>query len=431
MQKNYLFQALKKLANLQIAISLLFLIGIMIALGTFIEQNQNLLFYQTNYPEDNPIFGIIEWKLIKYFQLDNIYVSPGFIILLVLFGLSLLTCTFSIQLPSLQKFRRWKFFVNINKEGTISKTLPLYTSNISNYYFHTVKYNIFKQGKKNYAYTGLLGRIGPIVVHGSMILLMLGSTVTSLSSYTVQELVPRGEIIHVQNFVNLGALSKVPQNIAWRVNDFWITYTETLRTNQFYSDLSLLDQSGNELKRKTIFVNEPFLSNGLTVYQTDWDILGLKAIKNGSQRFQMPLKKITQSGKKIWFGSLNASFSPSTPLTILLNDLTGSIYIYQKGVLFTQCQIGEIVNLPNDESIIFSDYLVNTGLQIKADPGIKIIYLSFFFLMLSTYVSFLTYSEIWTTEISEKVILAGKSNRAVLFFQSEFLKVFNKICSCC
>ena len=55
----------KKLANLQFAIGLLFTIGIMIAIGTIIEQDQGLNFYKENYPEINPLFGFLNWKIIK------------------------------------------------------------------------------------------------------------------------------------------------------------------------------------------------------------------------------------------------------------------------------------------------------------------------------------------------------------------------------
>ena len=54
----------KKLANLKVAIALLFIIGILIALGTFIEQDQTLAFYKENYPETKPIWGFIDWKFL-------------------------------------------------------------------------------------------------------------------------------------------------------------------------------------------------------------------------------------------------------------------------------------------------------------------------------------------------------------------------------
>ena len=59
---------LKTLANLQLAIILLFIIGIIIALGTIIEQDQSLNFYKDNYPEINPMLGFLTWKAIVFFN---------------------------------------------------------------------------------------------------------------------------------------------------------------------------------------------------------------------------------------------------------------------------------------------------------------------------------------------------------------------------
>ena len=46
MPKNIKTKFLKKLANLQFAIALLITIGFMVAIGTIIEQDQNLNFYK-------------------------------------------------------------------------------------------------------------------------------------------------------------------------------------------------------------------------------------------------------------------------------------------------------------------------------------------------------------------------------------------------
>ena len=144
---------------------------------------------------------------------------------------------------------------------------------------------------------------------------------------------------------------------------------------------------------------------------------------------QLSLKKITKPGQKFWFGSITlpTTSSSSEQFSIIINDLRGNIYIYNnKGNLLQECQIGQIIILPNNDSIVFSEFLTSTGLQIKADPGIRTVYLSFFLLMLSTYVSFISYSQIWGTEILNNYNLAGNSNRAVLFFQSEFRKIIRK-----
>ena len=429
MQKFYPDKLLKKLANLRLAIGFLLAIGVIVALGTLIEQDQSLAFYQQNYPVDKPILGFITYNLIIFLSLDHIYTSYWFSAILFLFGSSLFACTLTVQLPVLRRFRRWKFYTNPQKIDSMGKTLPLNTTNSLTYQLHASKFNIFRQGKKNYAYSGLVGKVGPIIVHASIILLLIGSTVGSFGGYVAQEIVPRGEFFHTQNLIKFGNLSNIPQNISWRVNDFWITYTEEFKTNQFYSDLSLIDNFGNEIKRKTIFVNEPFVYQGLTLYQTDWDIVGIKFTQNNGNTSQLPLKKITKNGQKFWFGSIRINNPQHTPqvFSILVNDLRGNVYIYNnKGVLIQECKLGQPLSLNNQDVIMFSDFLTSTGLQIKVDPGLKTVYFAFFLLMVSTYASFISYSQIWSTEIKSKISLTGNSNRAVLFFQTEFRKLLNK-----
>jgi cytochrome c biogenesis protein len=272
-----------------------------------------------------------------------------------------------------------------------------------------------------------LGRVGPIVVHASIILLLAGSSLGSFGGYIAQEIVPRGEVFHVQNLIKSGDFGYVPQAIAWRVNDFWITYTNELKTNQFYSDLSLLDNNGNEIKRKTIFVNEPFVYKGLTVYQTDWDVVGLKMRVNTDKTVQVPLKKITKGGRKFWFGS----FATSTEkFSFLVNDLRGNLLLYdEKGRLIKDCFLGSPINLNSKAGNVFEvlELITSTGLQIKTDPGISTVYFSFFLLMCSVYASFINYAQIWSVENGEQTLIAGNSNRAVLFFQTEFRKLIGKV----
>lgn len=430
MQKLYPDKILKKLSNLQFAINLLFVIGIVIAVGTIIEQDQDISFYQTNYPENPKLFGFIDWKLLIFFNLDHIYTSYWFIALLVLFAASLLSCTLTVQFPVLRRLRRWKFSTEMQRSGRIEKTIPNSRINSLNFNLYSSNYIIFRQGHKNYAYSGLLGRFGPIVVHASIILLLIGSIIGNFSGYIAQEFVPRGEIFHSQNFVKIGNFSSLPQNFAWRVNDFWIKYNETLTTNQYYSDLSLLDSRGNEIKRKTVFVNEPFIAQGVTVYQTDWDITGLKFRINNENLKQLPFKKIKKFDQKFWFGSviLDNSGSNNQTFSILCKDLSGIFYLYNSnGDLLREFKLGQTINLNTNTTIEVYEILSNTGLQIKTDPGIDMIYLSFFLLILSTYISFISYSQVWGLEKNSQVAVVGLSNRAVLFFQSQFKNLLTKI----
>nr|WKK50213.1 ccs1 [Ochrosphaera neapolitana] len=429
-KKNNFTRFLKSLANLSFAISFLFLIGLIIALGTFIEQDQSLSFYQANYPVTNPLFGFLDWRFITNTGLDRIYSAPWFLAVLFVFASSLMTCTFTTQLPSLKKFKLWNFLNNDSQieRSDIKSKLPRNLTNLALYQVYRSNYHIFRQNRKNYAYVGLLGRLGPIAVHFSILLLLLGTSFGSLSGYNIQEIAPRGEIFHLQNLVRSGPLTKTSSDAAIRVNNFWITYTQELKTNQFYSDLSLIGANGQEIKRKTIFVNEPFQYNNLTIYQTDWDINGLKVRLNNSPPIQIPLKKINKGGRKFWLGSLPSTQDKTKQLALLVNDLKSDIYFYDsKGSLFAQTQLGQTIALDQSNTLQVVDFITSTGLQIKEDIGLSLVYFSFFLIMISVYVSFFSYSQIWGLENYESFLISGKSNRAVLDFQEHFKKLFRNI----
>ena len=80
--KSYTTKVLKQLASLKLAISLLLIIGVVISIGTFIEQGQPITFYKENYPSLNPILGFIDWRFITQFKLDTIYTNFWFLAVL-------------------------------------------------------------------------------------------------------------------------------------------------------------------------------------------------------------------------------------------------------------------------------------------------------------------------------------------------------------
>jgi cytochrome c biogenesis protein len=429
MKYNFITRFLKKLASLQLAITLLFTIGLTIAIGTIIEQDQVLAFYKENYPINKPVFGFLSWEIITFLSLDHLYTAWWFLLILLLFAGSLIACTFTTQLPSIKTFKIWRFYNQPIqfKNLAVNSRAKLEVSNTFVYNCNNNKYHFFKQRKKGYAYSGLLGRLGPVVVHASIVILLIGSTLGSFGGYIAQELVPRGEISHIQNVTKFGNLSYLSQNVSCRINDFWITYTKELKTEQFYSDLSLLDNNGKELTRKTIFVNEPLIFNDIVFYQTDWDILGLKLGLPNQEVLQVPLKKLTKNGQKFWLASLSLDQNSDNKITILVNDLRGQFLIYDaKGIFLEEVSIGDSINLKNGLKLQALEYITSTGLQIKSDPGISTVYFSFLLLMISIYVSFFTYSQIWLIEESNLISVGGKSNRAVLFFQEEFRKILKR-----
>jgi cytochrome c biogenesis protein len=90
-----------------------------------------------------------------------------------------------------------------------------------------------------------------------------------------------------------------------------------------------------------------------------------------------------------------------------------------KQVNFRKCELNETVKFR--QPITLLEIISSTGLQIKTDPGIPVIYLGFFLLMLSTLISYITYSQIWIIQ-KTKTFIGGTTNRA-FDFELEFLNL--------
>ncbi|CAM9094826.1 unnamed protein product [Sphacelaria rigidula] len=419
----------KNLANLKLAILILLIIAIVISIGSIIEQNREIQFYQKGY--SYILFGLQLWKIILFLGLNNIYSTWWFFLLLFILGLSLTCCTIIQQLPTLKFSRRYYFYKQINQFNKLTFKLEknlVFKTHLS-YTLLSKEYSLFRQHNTIYAYKGLISRIGPIIVHCSIICILLGSTLGALTGFNSQELIAKTEIFHTQNILKNGMFSSISP-ITFRVNDFWTIYNKDNQIKQFYSDISVLNGQGVEYKRKTISVNNPLLLNKLIIYQTDWTILGIR-IKFFKDDFspinlQLPILKVNNlNNQKFWISSLLNKPNKTGKILLLVKNTRGQVGLYSnEGKFIKNVNIGENfdnlnLNLNNFKIL---DIISSTGIQIKSDPGVKLIYTGFFFLISSSIISYISFSELWLLQFSNKVLFGGKTNRAKIKFKIEFLK---------
>lgn len=411
------------LADLRFAIVILLIISVCSIIGTIIEQEQSIETYKLTYPLANPLFGFFSWDKILQFGLDHVYKTWWFITLIFFFGLSLILCSFFQQLPSLKIARRCQFF----RTTALFYRLQISTMFDSNYFNKVTsqiknnRYSMFQQKNVVYCYRGLVGRIAPIVVHFSMILVLLGTIFGALLGFKAQERITTSETFHIQNILSNGSLTQIPSRTA-RINNFWITYTKQKTISQFYSDLSILDRMGTELIRQTISVNFPLVYKNIYYYQTDWNLLGLQFCNFDSEPVEYPLMTLSRGQDKIWLTWVSVDKFKEQGVFLIIDNLEGYCSVYtQTGEFRGNIELNEKTKFV--KPIALSQIISSTGLQIKMDPGLSTIYSGFLFLMLSTLISYLTYSQIWVVLKNKKIFIGGTTNRANFEFEVEMLNL--------
>lgn len=431
-QKMIRKEILPLLADLRLAILLLLIIAIFSISGTLIEQGQSLEYYQSNYPEHPALFGFLTWKVLVFIGLDHVYRTWWFLSLLVLFGSSLTACTFTRQLPTLKSARRWTYYDQPKQFQNIALSAELTTGSLTTLepLLKKRNYLVFQEGNKLYARRGLIGKIGPIIVHASMLMILAGSIIGSITGFMAQEMVPGGDIFQVKNIIDAGQFSQsqVPKDWSVKVNRFWIDYDPEGRIDQFYSDLSVLNQQGEEVDRKTIHVNEPLHYQGVTFYQADWGIAALRVRVNKSPVFRLPMAQLDTQGRgRIWGTWIPIKPDLSAGVSVLARDLKGNVLVYNgKGELVSTVREGMSTEV--DGVTLFIDEIVgSTGLQIKADPGIPIVYLGFGLLMISVIMSYVSHSQIWALKEGDRLYIGGKTNRAKVTFEREIVAILDDL----
>ena len=417
-----------RLGNLQFAIVLLLLIASFSSIGTFIEQGKDTDFYELNYPNTQPLFGFINAKFILLLSLDHIYTAWWFIVIIAFFVVSLFSCTLIRQLPSLKFSRLWRFYDTYQSMSKFNVKTKVDDGSLAKLTFQLKdsNYNVVQEGKFIYAYKGLIGRISPVIVHASIILILFGSVVGSASGFMTQELVPTNTLFHLQNVINSGPFSQVPQNIEGYVKDFKIAYSEEGVIDQFYSDLSILDTNVSQLNNKIIYVNEPLRYKGTVFYQTDWGIANLSFMIDDSKVVEIPLTLVdNSSSNRFWISNL--SLLQVNNVLLVLQDLTGKLSLYDSEKnLIAEVEVGKEFVL-NGHSLRLTGIIPSTGLQVKCDPGTLFVYIGFLMLMLSTLLSYVSYSQIWAFKDTNNLYIAGQTNRATYYFEKHFTEILGAV----
>ncbi len=433
LRRYFRHELLPLLADLRLAIGLLLVIAVLSATGTVIEQEETASFYQTHYPEHPALFGFLTWRVILNVGLDHVYRTPWFLAILILFGSSLTACSFTRQWPMLKVARRWSYFTRPQSFQRLPfrTYLPQQSLQGIREQLRQQGYAVFQEQDRLYARKGLVGKIGPILVHVSMLLILLGAIWGSISGFKAQELIPSSSTTPIQHLTGAGELAHLP---TWQiqVNRFWIDYSPDGRVKQFYSDLSILDQ-GNEVKRQTISVNHPLSYQGVTLYQADWSIDSVRIRVNNSPSFQIPVVPVrTEAGSKLWGAFVPTKPDMSEGLTMLLPDLQGTGLLYDnEGQWIGSLRQGMSLALndiapqrfPDRLTLYLDEVIGATGLQIKSDPGIPWVYLGFGLLMVGVVMSYFSHSQIWALQTESGLYLGGKTNRALVTFEREFCRL--------
>ncbi|MCP9778628.1 MULTISPECIES: cytochrome c biogenesis protein ResB [unclassified Cyanobium] len=414
------------ISDLRVAIVLLLVIAITSGVGTAIPQREPAELYHRLY-DPQPWLGLLNADGVLALQLDHVYSSGWFLGLLAWLALALLLCSWRRQWPALQAALRWidysspRQLSKLSVAETLSTDTPKESLDQLAGLLQLQGWQIQRHHDRLAARKGLLGRVGPLLVHAGMVVLMLGAAWGALGGQRAEQYLAPGRSLELMD-------SRGSSQLTLALDGFSIQRDPAGRPEQFTSQLRILEgdgSGGSLLKQAEISVNHPLRFQGVTLYQADWALATISLQLGKSPLLELPLQSFPQLGEQIWGIVLPTRPDGSEPVLLSLGSEQGPIEIYgADGISLARLAPGgaavEVKGLP----IRVESVLPASGILLKRDPGVPLVYAGFAIALAGGGLSLLATRQLWA--IAEQpagqagqLHVAGLCNRNLTGFAAE------------
>lgn len=219
-----------------------------------------------------------------------------------------------------------------------------------------------------------LGNWGSFITHLSFVVLVIGALLGSILGFKGYFMEAAGNTIPIQDIqVSSGT---VGETFSVRINSAEDRMLPNGERDNWYTDLSILE-NGQQVARKTLSVNHPFVYKGVTFYQANFsngarftaDINGQKTPvvlqDQGQSYFQAP-------GTDLYLvAAIDPSSSAQQPDVVYQVYKGNGVEPVQSGKLTA----GQTVDVQGKYKLTYNGLAGFTGLQVKKDPGVSVIWL--------------------------------------------------------
>ena len=297
-----------------------------------------------------------------------------------------------------------------------------------------------------YGEKGRYSYFGVYIVHLSVLTILIGALIGSLLGFQAYVNIPSGERINTVHLRN----GKKPLNLGFEVrcNKFTVDFYESGAPKEYRSELSFI-VNGKEMEKSSLRVNHPVKFKGVTFYQSSYgSIPGNKArlkiaYHTGTHKTITieakagDLLPLPGNGGEFQIVDVKGNFMKMGPAVLIsVQPNQGKekrFWVFQHHESIKE-KFPQLMNrFPKLNPSIFKPYTFfldelvaryYTGLQVNRDPGVYVVWLGFFLIVVGFVLTFFTsHRRLWLRISREKhgvaISVAGTSSKNPVGLQRE------------
>jgi len=441
MQKSIWQGLYQKLASPKLTVVIFLILAAASVVGTLMPQGLGEADLQRHYSQRAIWF-------ITAFGLNDLYHAGWFRLLLLILCANLIVCTIERLPKTLKIFRRRDEQVDPQRLAKCSLNCQ-FTSKLSRDETEARLTSIIAEGfgalhrldgADHMAGVAEKGRWSPFmvyVVHLSVLLVLCGALVGSIFGFKGSMNILEGEAVSEVMLEDTDRGLNLPFQV--RCDKFDVSYYDNGMPREFRSDLTLI-RDGKEVLKRELRVNDPLTYDGITFYQASYGTIlkdaevELTDRESGAvRRFVVPFREwvdIPGTRDRAQILRFEEDFRRLGPAMILIisragGEPDGSWILIDRDFHGNQIENYHV-------RVLHATRTPYTGLQVKRDPGIWLVWLGFAAMLVGIGLTYyVSNRKLWVWAAAEapgkgetRIIIAGRTNRNELSFEQEF----NRLC---
>jgi len=427
---------LELLSSLKLTLLLFFVLAAASVIGTVLPQGISL-------PELKDHFSPATASLIDFLSLNNLYHSIWFMVLLLLLCANLVACTIDRLPKTVRLLRRFEAAFDSHKLSNFglsrSFSTRLSPERAQSVVEHTVCETFGQMCRIEsegpfcaVSETGRWSRLMVYVIHLSVLIVLVGALAGSYLGFKGTMNLFEGQTSDEVMLSGGESVRDLP--FALRCDKFEVSFYDTGAPKEFKSDLTIIEK-GREVLNRSVVVNDPLTYDGITFYQASYG----NTLKEADIELDDP-----DLGQKI---AMTLPFRqpvsvPGTKDQLMIAEYQENLMRVGRAVELVFAKEGQppyarwiLVDRPFHGNRI-ENYMVRvtktdearfTGLEVKKDPGIWLVWAGFTLMTLAIGLTFYSsHRKLWVCIEPDKkgkktiIALAGRASRNTQAFDETF-----------